>query len=100
MTHIDREKKVVAQMIAIYCRKHHAGNAGLCDDCRELLNYACSRLDRCPKGNNKTSCRKCAIHCYAPTHRDRIRLVMKYAGPRMIFHHPVSALRHLITELR
>jgi hypothetical protein len=27
--------------------------------------------------------------------RERIRQVMRYSGPRMIFHHPIAALRHL-----
>jgi len=100
MTRIEREKTVVARMIAIYCRRHHPGNEGLCDDCRALLDYARRRLDHCPKGENKTSCRKCATHCYAPSYREKIRMVMKYTGPRMIFHHPVSALRHLLAEMR
>ena len=89
-------------MIAIYCRKHHHPQAdgGLCPECAGLLAYARQRLDRCPKGNRKTSCRKCEIHCYASDRRERIRDVMRYVGPRMLLHHPVSAIRHLISELR
>ncbi|MDE6553898.1 MAG: nitrous oxide-stimulated promoter family protein, partial [Muribaculaceae bacterium] len=26
--------------------------------------------------------------------------VMRYVGPRMIFIHPISALRHIISELK
>lgn len=101
MERIEREKQVVSQMIAIYCRRHHhqKGNE-LCDDCRSLLHYAHQRLEHCPKGNLKTSCRKCEIHCYSPLNREKIREVMKYVGPRMIFIHPWSAIRHLITELK
>lgn len=99
MNRIEREKLVVRQMIAIYCHKHHAYNDNiLCDDCLDLLNYAHKRLDHCPKGNGKSSCRKCEIHCYSSANRDKIRAVMKYVGPRMIFIHPWSAIRHLITE--
>ncbi len=101
MDRIDREKTVVSQMITIYCRKHHNSTDGkLCPDCTALLSYALRRLDLCPKGNRKTSCRKCGIHCYAPVQRDHIRKVMKYVGPRMILYHPLSALRHLISELK
>jgi hypothetical protein len=25
--------------------------------------------------------------------------VMRYSGPRMIFHHPVHAINHMLTEL-
>lgn len=101
MERIEREKQVVGQMITIYCHRHHDRNGDdLCDECRDLLTYAHQRLDHCPKGNAKSSCRKCEIHCYSKTNREKIRKVMKYVGPRMIFIHPCSAIRHLMTELK
>lgn len=38
-----------------------------------------------------------AIH---PFRKKRIREVMRYVGPRMIFIHPIAAIRHLISELK
>ena len=100
MNRIEREKKTIGQMIGIYCRwRHRSPRAELCPDCAALLGYARNRLDHCPKGNAKTSCRKCEIHCYSPVNRRRIREVMRYVGPRMIFIHPIAAVRHLTTEL-
>lgn len=32
--------------------------------------------------------------------KKRIREVMRYVGPRMIFIHPIAAIRHLISELK
>lgn len=92
---IHREKVVVEQMIRLYCRRKE-GNRVLCAECEELLAYARSRLERCPHGEAKTSCRKCAIHCYRKDMADRIRAVMRFSGPRMIWHHPVAAIRHLL----
>lgn len=101
MTRIEREKKVVGEMIAVYCRKQHGSRKGeLCDDCRALMDYALARLDHCPKGEEKSSCRKCEIHCYLPDRRERIREVMRFVGPRMIFISPVSAVRHLVDEMK
>lgn len=101
MTRIEREKNVVGLMIGLYCHRHHvAEGRECCEECADLLEYACSRLERCPKGNIKSSCRKCEIHCYSPSRREQIRNVMRYAGPRMIFVHPVAAVRHLVSELR
>ena len=100
MNRIDREKKVVGLMIAVYCRKNHGCADGLCDECRGLLDYARQRLDRCPKGNAKPSCRLCEIHCYSPSQRESIRAVMRFAGPRMLFAHPLAAIWHLYKELR
>ena len=98
-----REKRTVAEMIALYCRKHHAAARaadGLCPQCRELLTYAEQRSDRCPLMENKTFCSNCTVHCYKPAMRERIRTVMRFSGPRLIRYHPVLALRHLITAKR
>ncbi|MBE5841078.1 MAG: nitrous oxide-stimulated promoter family protein [Butyrivibrio sp.] len=97
----EREKKTVSEMIALYCRKNH-GTKGrkLCDECRELREYAVSRSDKCPFMENKTFCSNCKVHCYKPEMRKKIRKVMRYSGPRMIFHHPVMALRHVIENKR
>lgn len=72
MTHIEEEKKVVAEMIRIYCR-YREGYRELCSECRDLLAYAHARLDRCPYGERKPSCRSCKIHCYNPAMASRIR---------------------------
>lgn len=98
MTRIDTEKYVVELMIRLYCRRRE-GNTALCDECRELLDYARHRLSLCPFGERKGSCRKCPVHCYRPDMAVRMRDVMRYSGPRMMMHHPIHALRHLITEL-
>lgn len=101
MTRLEREKRTVGLMISIYCRRHHHTRRGaLCDDCARLLDYATRRLERCPKGDSKTSCRRCATHCYAPERRVAIREVMRTVGPTMIFTHPVAAIRHLLAELK
>ncbi len=98
MNRMERESATVGKMIAMYCRHHHGSRQGLCDSCRMLLDYAVDRLRHCPDGEAKTSCRKCVRHCYAPAHRQRIREVMRYVGPRMIFHHPLAAIRHIVDE--
>ena len=95
MNRIEREKHTVALMIKLYCR-HKEGNDQPCDQCWELIDYATSRLDHCHFGNNKPTCQRCPIHCYKPQMKVRIKEVMRWAGPRMIFYHPVMALRHLI----
>lgn len=127
---IADEKKVVTLMIRMYCRRHrrqqgHNGKNSqtsqtsrttdtdqtartdarqntrqICPECAALLDYALRRLDSCRFGNGKPSCRKCHVHCYRADMRERIRTVMRWAGPRMIFHHPLAATKHLLRELR
>ena len=91
----EREKELVSQMIALYCRKNHGGR-NLCPDCAALDAYARQRSDHCPFMETKTFCSNCRVHCYKPEMREKIRAVMRFSGPRMIFHHPVTAVRHVI----
>lgn len=95
---IAEEQRVIRQMIQLYCRKKE-GHTTLCDSCRELLEYATRRLEHCRYGATKPTCRKCPIHCYRPDMQTRIQAVMRWAGPRMLFHHPLAAVKHLLREL-
>lgn len=92
----EQEKKMVSQMIALYCKKQHHTQGHLCQDCAALREYACQRSDKCPFMETKIFCSNCRVHCYKPKMREKIRAVMRFSGPRMIFHHPVMAARHLI----
>lgn len=91
-----REKRMVSQMIALYCRKKHHTRGDLCPQCAALDAYAKMRADKCPFMETKTFCSNCRIHCYKPDMRAKIREVMRFAGPRMILHHPVAAIRHVV----
>lgn len=86
-------------MVEMYCAHHH-GTADLCPDCRELADYADRRLDLCPYGGDKPACTNCPIHCYRPEPRERMREVMRFAGPRMLVRHPYLAVMHLIDARR
>ncbi len=92
----EREKEIVSLMIRLYCRKNHKAGKPLCPDCQELTRYAIERSDKCPFMETKTFCSNCRVHCYRKDMRERIRKVMAFSGPRMIWHHPILALRHLI----
>lgn len=125
----EREQEIVSQMIALYCKGNHSAyrsvslreqgdemqqvpegaairerdsgeRRDLCPECAELEAYAHARSERCPFMEEKTFCSNCTVHCYRPEMRKRIRTVMRYAGPRMLFHHPVMAIRHMIESQR
>ena len=92
---IDREKQVVSRMIELYCR-HRLGMESLSEEYRALESYAHRRLDGCKFGDEKPQCKRCKIHCYKPDMRDRIRQIMRWAGPRMLIYDPIAALRHML----
>ena len=94
----QQEKELVSQMISLYCNKKHHTKDGLCKECEALDRYARDRSDHCPFMETKTFCSNCKVHCYRKDMREKIKEVMRFSGPRMIFHHPVIAIKHLIEE--
>ena len=103
----EREKRTISNMVAIYCAGHHdralrteTGYAGeaMCPDCKAIDDYCVLRTDRCRSMAVKTNCEECGNHCYAPAERERIREIMRYSGPRMMLHHPLAAIRHLMKK--
>ena len=97
---LAREWQTIAAMIACYCRDHHAASATLCPECQGLLDYAAIRLERCRFGLEKPVCAKCPVHCYHHARREQVRTVMRYAGPRLVWRHPILCLRHWLDGLR
>jgi hypothetical protein len=97
-TRIEREKVTIQKMIRIYCRYHHHTKEDLCDDCHKLLDYAQAKIDHCVFGENKPVCAECKVHCYKKDMREKVRKVMRFAGPKMLFRHPVLAIMHLIDK--
>lgn len=95
----EREKALVSDMIALYCKRVHGGRGGLCADCAELDKYARQRSDNCPFMEEKTFCSSCKVHCYSPEMREKIRAVMRFSGPRIIFSHPLASIRHALDGL-
>ncbi|MCK5248396.1 MAG: nitrous oxide-stimulated promoter family protein [Spirochaetaceae bacterium] len=97
-TRLSSDAETLQVMISLYCRKRHGSN-NLCPECSELTEYAADRLANCPFGEDKPVCRDCLVHCYEPKFRERIREVMRYTGPRIIFRHPIIAFRHLLNRV-
>ncbi|NLE05371.1 MAG: nitrous oxide-stimulated promoter family protein [Crenarchaeota archaeon] len=92
---IEREKKTIEHMVNLYCKKQHKTKNTLCSDCKEFLDYAKMRLDKCPFQENKSTCGKCLIHCYNPEMKEKAKKIMRYSGPRLMLYHPILALHHV-----
>lgn len=91
---VENEKRVIKIMIEIYCKKKHRCKDDLCDECKELLDYAHFRLSHCKFGDEKTTCGKCPIHCYKKDMKIKVKEVMKFSGPRLIIYKPLELIRH------
>ncbi|RME45284.1 MAG: nitrous oxide-stimulated promoter family protein [Chloroflexi bacterium] len=97
---LDREARTIEAMIYIFCEKKHGLKGELCTECQELLDYAHLRLQKCPFQEEKSTCANCRIHCYRPDMRERVREVMRFSGPHMLYRHPILAFMHLVVDER
>ena len=95
------EIQLVSQMVELYCRGKHQRlyNKKLCHECQGLLDYARLRIEHCPFIESKTFCNTCKVHCYANQMRQKIKEVMRYSGPHMVFSHPFVCIRHAFSTL-
>ena len=116
---VHKDTRLLGDFTAIWCRGQHEGRARrvldspaarlgvygpsapvVCEECADLLRYAETRRAWCPK-DPKPFCSYCDTHCYKPEMRERMREVMRYAGPRSVLHgHAIDGLRHVLAGRR
>ncbi|MDE6471450.1 MAG: nitrous oxide-stimulated promoter family protein [Clostridia bacterium] len=96
----EKDIEIVNIMIGIYCKRKHKSRKWLCQECKELADYAKARREKCPFGDNKTFCSNCKIHCYKPSMREKISAVMRFSGPRIMFSHPIITFRHVSETIK
>jgi len=99
-SYIQRELITLQSLIRIYCQGKHNSEGVLCPDCLALYKYASERMQRCLFLPEKPVCARCPVHCYQPQWRERMREVMRYSGPRLIFSDPAAVFRHLLCSLK
>ena len=93
---IQREKRMVDDMVLIYCKAHHGYIGAPCAKCAELGVYAKNRLQNCRYQEKKPVCGKCGLTCYNSQTKGYAEKVFTYAGPRMMFEHPLLGLQHFL----
>lgn len=94
---ISREIVTIEKMIKIYEKAHPAPEDNP-EHYQILFSYAVKRLNKCRYGEEKPACKQCPIHCYQPKQREQMKIIMRWAGPKMLYHHPILAIRHLIDD--
>ncbi|MDF1536975.1 MAG: nitrous oxide-stimulated promoter family protein [bacterium] len=102
--YIRADARKLVRFVSMYCDSHHRDRSRipfsfepgktpvhiqsgppLCDECTALLRHAIVMRVLCPL-DPKPKCRKCPRHCYRPGYKEEMERVMKYAGPRTLFH--------------
>ena len=92
---VEKEKAMIVKMIEIYYKNKAHGTP---EEREELKAYALKRLDNCRHGDDKSFCSHCTTQCYSPKYKAKIKEVMRYSGPRIIFYHPWMAVSHLLVD--
>jgi len=112
---VRRDTRTVGDFVGIYCGGNHAdrqrapiesdaaslGVYGrkapvVCAECAEHLRYAEKRRAYCPK-DPKPFCAHCDTHCYKPEERSWQQHMMRYSGPRSVFHgHAIDGIKHAL----
>lgn len=93
---LERERRTIGIMIDLYCRKIHGTYGVICFECNTLQSYAFQKLLICPFNETKPVCSNCIVHCYKPDMRQRVKDIMRFSGPRMVYRHPYLAVMHII----
>lgn len=97
---VQQEQATIASMTRLYCSAKHNSRKSLCPDCQQLLDYAKERVAHCMFLPQKPVCARCPVHCYQDPYRERVREVMRYAGPRLMFRDPIAVVRHFRMIMR
>ena len=96
---IDKDRRVLEAMGSIYCQGNHADaqkdEGGMCPECRATIENTLSRAASCPYGHQD-----CKTHCQRGDAQIRIKAIMRYAAPKMMFRHPIMAFEYLRKKLR
>lgn len=112
---VRADTRIVSGLGAIYCAGNHpdrtrtklesdASALGvygrrvpvLCDECAAHLRYAEKRRAYCPR-DPKPFCAHCDTHCYKVEESEWQRQMMRYAGPRSMFHgYAIPGIKHAL----
>jgi len=97
---LQQEQATIASMTQLFCGAKHGSRERLCPDCQQLLDYAQDRVSHCMFLPQKPVCARCPVHCYQPFYRERVKEVMRFAGPRLMFKYPLAVVRHFRMMMR
>lgn len=100
---IKRDLRTLQAIGSIYCAAHHVDAPknphGMCAECAATIAFTHDRASNCPNGHTG-NCADCAIKCNRGEQQQRIKAIMKYAAPRMLFKHPLMTLEYALKKLR
>ncbi len=93
--HRDRERTPIesdASRLGVYGRRVPK----LCEECAAHIRYAEKRRAYCPR-DPKPFCAHCDTHCYKPDESEWQRQMMRYAGPRSVWHgYAIPGIKHAL----
>lgn len=95
----EKERRLLSCMVAYYCRKNHGNRVRLCPECADVDRFIRQRC-HCPRQEATRLCRSCPAQCGRPELKEKLRRMVRYACPRMLFRHPVTVSRYVAAARR
>jgi len=95
---VQTEMRTIEVMVRIYCRSRHGRD--LCEECGNILTHCFARIEKCVFGPDKPVCNICTVHCYSTKMREKVKTIMRFSGPKMIYRHPYLTIVHLVKKKR
>ena len=99
----QKDRAILEAIGTIYCRAHHAecaqDAAGLCPECREVVETTLAKAQTCPYGHSG-NCQDCDTQCQRGTSKQRVKAMMRYAAPRMVYRHPLMTLSYVSKKFK
>ena len=99
--------RLIGKFVEVYCTGKHwetekkpfllpvdLGERRMCPECTIFMAYAIAKRMKCPLEAEKPSCKKCRIHCYAKTEREKVREIMAYSGRKLMMRGRLDYLWH------
>lgn len=107
--HQKKDIRLIGTFVEVYCKGRHGeverhphplpgglGSRQLCRECAEFMAYAVARRLKCPLEEEKPTCKRCRIHCYAKPQREKVREIMAYSGRKLIMRGRIDYLWHYL----
>jgi Nitrous oxide-stimulated promoter len=105
--HQKKDIRLIGAFVEVYCDGKHGaverslfslpaglGERRLCSECADFMTYAINKRMKCPLEAEKPTCKRCRIHCYAKTQRERVREIMAYSGRKLMMRGRLDYIWH------
>lgn len=99
MKDLDKKRQKEMESMRLILDIYEKGHPEEREEIEAIRKYSMERIQKCPKMATKTYCSNCEIHCYRAEFREKVRKIMRYAGPRLLLKKPSFVIDHALKRI-